>query len=203
MAQGKQAKVLSEPQIKTTLMHLGKTRNPERDTAMFLLSVKAGLRAKEIAALRWTMVTDPQGNVSDTIALQDVASKGNGGRTIPLHKDLQTALMALKDYAEAQRAKRGFGLDLGSHVITSERGEHLSPNSVAHWFKRLYASLGFDGCSSHSGRRTFITRAARKVSEVGGSLRDVQQLAGHASLQTTQGYIQGNSDAKRRLVALI
>ncbi len=75
--------------------------------------------------------------------------------------------------------------------------------SIAHWFKRLYASLGFDGCSSHSGRRTFITRAARKVSAAGGSLRDVQQLAGHASLQTTQRYVEGSTDAKRRLVAMI
>jgi site-specific recombinase XerD len=51
--------------------------------------------------------------------------------------------------------------------------------------------------------RTFITRAARKVSEVGGSVRDVQQLAGHASLQTTQRYIEGDTDAKRKLVQLI
>ncbi len=92
---------------------------------------------------------------------------------------------------------------LSANVVTSERGEHLSANSVAHWFKRLYASLGFDGCSSHSGRRTFITRAARKVSEAGGSLRDVQQLAGHASLQTTQRHVEGSTDAKRRLVAMI
>ena len=98
----------------------------------------------------------------------------------------------------------GGGNGVGNHcVIVSERGEHLSANSVAHWFKRLFTSLGFDGCSSHSGRRTFITRAARKLSQAGGSLRDVQQLAGHASLQTTQRYVEGSSDAKRKLVALI
>ncbi len=92
---------------------------------------------------------------------------------------------------------------MSANVINSERGEHLGPNSVAHWFKRLYSSLGFDGCSSHSGRRTVITRAARKVSEAGGSLRDVQQLAGHASLQTTQRYVEGSTVAKRRLIAMI
>jgi len=41
------------------------------------------------------------------------------------------------------------------------------------------------------------------LSEVGGSVRDVQQLAGHASLQTTQRYIEGDTDAKRKLVQLI
>ena len=71
------------------------------------------------------------------------------------------------------------------------------------WFQRLYQSLGFEGCSSHSGRRTFITRAARKVSEAGGSLRDVQQLAGHRSLATTQRYVEGDTEAKRKLVNLI
>jgi len=66
-----------------------------------------------------------------------------------------------------------------------------------------YRGLGMAGCSSHSGRRTFITRAARNIIGAGGSLRDVQQLAGHANLGTTQGYIEGSSDAKRRVVAMI
>ena len=105
--------------------------------------------------------------------------------------------------AAARRSAVGHTLDQSANVITSERGEHLGPNSIAHWFKRLYRALGFDGCSSHSGRRTFITRAARKVSAAGGSLRDVQQLAGHASLQTTQRYVEGSPDAKRRLIAMI
>ena len=79
----------------------------------------------------------------------------------------------------------------------------MSAQTVQRWFARHYQALGFVGCSSHSGRRTFITRGARKVVEVGGSLRDVQQLAGHATLATTQRYIEGDSDAKRKLVTLI
>jgi integrase len=71
------------------------------------------------------------------------------------------------------------------------------------WFARLYGKLGFAGASSHSGRRTFITQAARKIIQCGGSLRDVQELAGHASLATTQRYIAGDAEAKRRVVALL
>jgi len=74
--------------------------------------------------------------------------------------------------------------------------------SIVVWF-RAYAYLGLDGCSSHSGRCTFITRAARLVYEAGGSLRDVQLLAGHRSIQTTQRYIDGDTDAQRKLVAMI
>ena len=63
--------------------------------------------------------------------------------------------------------------------------------------------LGFEGASSHSGRRTFITNAAKKITTVGGSLRDVQNLAGHASLQTTQRYIESDEEAKRKIVDLV
>ena len=204
MAQGKQAKILSEAQIKATAQYLATTRNAQRDAVMFLLSVKSGLRAKEIAALTWQMVTDSQGNIADAIALQNVASKGkNGGRTIPLNKHLKTALECLKEFAAAKRLEKGFQFDLAANVITSERGERLTANSVAHWFKRLYRNLGFDLCSSHSGRRTAITRWAKIVSRVSGSLRDVQELAGHKNLATTQRYIVGDTAAKRKLVDMV
>lgn len=195
MSQGKQAKVLTDAQVKAALAYLETTRYAKRDRALFLLSAKAGLRAKEIASLKWSMVTDAEGLLSDCIALEDTASKGKSGRTIPLNKDLREALTTLKESAIAVESE--------DNIISSERGGKMTANSVVMWFNRLFNSLGFDGCSSHSGRRTFITNAARKVSTVGGSLRDVQQLAGHSSLQTTQRYVEGDTEAKRRLVNLI
>ncbi len=79
----------------------------------------------------------------------------------------------------------------------------MSPTSIVIWFSRAFRNIGLKGCSSHSGRRTFITRAARLVHKVGGSLRDVQLLAGHRSIQTTQRYIDGDTDAQRKLVSMI
>jgi integrase/recombinase XerC len=197
MAQGKQAKILSPKQESAVLNHLGFTRYPERDRVMFLLSTKAGMRAKEVSGLTWSMVTDAEGDIADTIALENKASKGKGGgRSIPMHPLLRSALV------ELQRV-RGERVRPEHPVIHSERERGLSAASVTKWFFNLYKNLGMDGCSSHSGRRTFITRASRKVSEAGGSIRDVQQLAGHASLQTTQQYIEGDSEAKRKLVNLI
>jgi integrase/recombinase XerD len=195
--QGKQAKIISPTQERAILGYLETTRYPHRDRVMFLLSMKAGLRAKEIASLTWAMVTDAAGQVAETIHLENRASKGKtGGRTIPLHPDLQDALTALQTV-------RGDAPRLEQAVLFSERGGGLSPATVRLWFHRLYTSLHMDGCSSHSGRRTFITRAARKVSQVGGSLRDVQELAGHTSLAMTQRYIEGDTEAKRKLVALL
>ena len=79
----------------------------------------------------------------------------------------------------------------------------MTPRSVVNWFADLYASTGLDGCSSHSGRRTFITYSARLISRAGGSLRDVQELAGHRAITTTERYIEGDRDAQRRLVHLL
>ena len=63
--------------------------------------------------------------------------------------------------------------------------------------------LGWEGYSSHSGRRTFCTKVARKITEAGGSLKDVQALMGHESLQTTSRYIETDPEAQRRVVNLI
>jgi integrase/recombinase XerC len=197
MALGKQAKILSDKQVRAVLAELDTRRYPLRDRVMFLLSMKAGLRAKEVSSITWAMATDAEGEIADVIALENKASKGKrGGRHIPVHPDLKAALIAL-------HRDRGDKARPDWPVIHSERDRGLSAAAVVVWFHRLYADLGMVGCSSHSGRRSFITRAARKISEVGGSLRDVQQLAGHASLGTTARYIEADAEAQRKVVALI
>jgi integrase len=75
--------------------------------------------------------------------------------------------------------------------------------SIVNWFAQAFRAVGLEGCSSHSGRRTFITRAARVVHQAGASLRDVQLLAGHRSIEMTQRYIDGDTIAQRKLVSLI
>ena len=108
--------------------------------------------------------------------------------------------MDLKELVKAKHIERGYSFDLASNVVSSEQGSKMSPNSIAHWFKRLYGNLGFDGCSSHSGRRSAITTWARNVSKVSGSLKDVQMLCGHSSLAMTQLYIDQNTEAQKSLV---
>ena len=189
---GRQAKILHDQQINGLLVFASATRNPLRNKLIVLLSVKAGLRAGEIAGLTWEMVLDPTGEVGQAIELHDCIAKKNSGRRIPINPTLQTALTA-------------WCLLTGSvgSVIRSERGDAMTPTGIVNWFALAYRAVGLAGCSSHSGRRTFITRAARLVHKAGGSLRDVQLLAGHRSIQTTQGYIDGDTDVQRKLVAMI
>jgi integrase/recombinase XerD len=194
-----QAKILTEPQQRAVLNHVSLSRHAARDRVIVLLSMKAGFRACEIAALTWSMVTNADGILSDEIRLENTASKGKrGGRIIPMHPEVLAALLAL--HGELWPSPR---LRPERPVIYSERAKGYTPATIAQWFHRLYATLGMKGASSHSGRRTFATRAARKIVEAGGSLRDVQALMGHASIQTTQRYVDECEDAKRRVVAMI
>jgi integrase len=189
---GRQAKTLSPPMQRRLLRHVDQSKDAERSRLIVLLALKAGLRACEIARLEWSMVLDAKGRVAATIELHDRIAKKRRGRRIPLHPELRKALIAY------QRINPGEG-----PVIKSARGGALKPNSIVNWFVALFAELNFEGCSSHSGRRTFITTAARSISRTGGSLRDIQLLAGHQSIETTQLYIDGDTIAQRKLITLL
>lgn len=162
---GKQAKILAADQIDNLLLFAETTRYPLRDRVIVLLSVKAGLRAAEIANLTWEMVLDPNGAISP--ALEGAAKKGHGRIPSPCSPS-RGALPAPRKSEPSQP------------VVLSERGGKMKARNIVIWFSRAYRAIGLDGCSSHSGRRTFITRAARLVHKAGGSLRDVQLLAGIA-----------------------
>jgi integrase len=188
---GKQAKILLQHHAGVLLKYASTRRRPEIARVIVLLSLKAGMRAGEIAKLTWDMIITPSGDINSTIELRDSAAKMRSGRLIPVHPELHDALGALSP------------LDRFGPVIRSERGGPMRATSIVAWFARAYAAAGLEGCSSHSGRRTFITLAARKIHLAGGSLRDVQLLVGHRSLQTTERYIDGDSDVQRRLVAML
>jgi len=200
MGLGKQSKVLNKSQIEMISNYLRSKRNGLRNQTIFLLSVKSGLRAKEVSQLRWKYVLKSDGDtIDDYINLPNSSSKGKSGRIIPLHKsireNLQLLLIEHKKY-------RSFDLN-SSFIVRTERSPFTSSQSVVNMFQNWYRKLGLLGCSSHSGRRTFITETSKKISLVGGSLRDIQMMVGHSSLQTTQRYIESDSESQRKVVNLI
>ena len=199
MALGKQAKILSKKQLDQLIWYVGTLRHPLRNEVIVMLSTRAGLRAKEIAGLTWSMITDADGDIASSIHLTDKASKGRGGRIIPLNMQLR---LQLADLLEHEQKHHRFDIAT-SHVIRTERSPKTSPQAIVNMFSSWFDDTGLIGCSSHSGRRTFITNAARKISSVGGSLRDVQMLAGHSSLAVTQRYIEGDGEARIKVVDLV
>jgi integrase len=134
------------------------------------------------------MVLGPEGHLDSYIRLEDRASKGRSGRSIPINQSL---LRPLENHLANTHERHPH-----SFVIATERAVSTTPHVIVNLFSTWYERLGFLGCPSHSG-------AARQISTVGGSLRDVQVLAGHASLSTTQRYIEWDAHAQKRLVELL
>lgn len=200
MALTRQAKTFTDAQVRTLLRHVeAETRHPERNRIVVMLAFMCGLRAKEIVCAKWRFVTNASGVVDGILSLPNSASKGrNGGRAVPIPPPLQKALRALHE--QEKQAGRGRGDD---YVITFQQHamEPAARSNTVRWlFKQWFNALGFKGASSHSGRRSFATKAAREIGRFGGSLRDVQQLLGHSSLSTTQKYLDADPRAQAKLV---
>jgi integrase/recombinase XerD len=200
MALTRQAKTLTDTQVRTLLRHVeNETRHGVRNRVIVMLSFLCGLRALEIVSVKWRMVTGADGKVDGGLSLPNSASKGkHGGRAVPLPVPVQRALRALHE--QEQRAGRGKAED---YIVTFQQhatAPAARSNSVRWLFKFWFSQLGFKGATSHSGRRSFATKAAREIGRFGGSLRDVQQLLGHASLSTTQKYLDADPRAQAKLV---
>ena len=151
----KTAKIINPKMVNATLNYLDGTRHPIRNRLIFLLSVKLGLRAKEIACLTWSMILDAEGDFTDVLTLDNSASKGKrGGRIIPLSQTITDALSTHFD--TSTRTEPHY------RIIQTERSDKVAPQVIVNMFQRWFADLGYEGCSSHSGRRTFITNASKK-----------------------------------------
>jgi integrase len=220
----KRAKTVERKQFDQLLKIVQKSEHPLRDEVALRLSFSAGLRAGEIALLRWeNNLLNPVGEVMDVIHITSDVGKRAVERTIPIEPSLRMLLKRLR----RQRPEDEYVfyalhnnvvpqvpvLDAKGKPVLDDEGQprkrddpdwvpgKVSPNAVVQWFKRLYAQVGFQGCTSHSGRRTFITSRARMANQAKCSIRDVQELAGHRRLDTTAEYID-TSEFQKDLVAL-
>lgn len=185
----RRARTLDDSQIERVLAHVAVTSNsPASDELKVLLSFYAGLRVSEIAGLTLAAVLDADDKIAPKIVIGRHIAKNGRPRIIPMHPRIRAALVRF-------RAEHP-GLEF---LAFSNRGKIRRQNGVAlgRWFSRLYRDVGLNGCSSHSGRRTFITRMARMANLYGNSLRDVQLLAGHARMETTADYIDPADDLGR------
>jgi hypothetical protein len=98
------------------------------------------------------------------------------------------------------RAKRGIiSVHPPERGWTGDASLTYSSAAVQVWFARLYGALGFDGASSHSGRRTFITKAAKRIVEAGGTFRNSPVTA---ASPRRSGTFRG-SRAKQNVVRMI
>jgi integrase/recombinase XerD len=192
-AMAKQAKTLTQVEIRRVLDYIASRKHSTRNRALLLTTYLSGMRVGEISSLRFKDVVDSEGNIRNEIRLLAENTKTNEARTVFLNEELRkelgtyTALCTPKNI----NCKFFYSQKAGS--------DGFSANTLTQFFHYLYKRSGVDGASSHSGRRTFITNLANK----GISVRVLASLAGHKSISTTQCYIDVNDDMKRKAVELV
>jgi len=187
----RQAQTLNEAQLRRVIKYTRSRRHPVRDETIILTSFYAGLRAKEIAALTVGNVFDEDGNVRSQFILSAAQSKGGQTRTVYLNQRFRKVLL---EYSACIRIT-----DPQRPLFASQKGGHFSANTMCQLFLDIYKAVGLKDASSHSGRRTYITRLANK----GVGVRLLAELAGHSHISTTQRYIDVNSEQLSEAVELL
>ena len=189
----KQAKTLTQQEIRRVLDYVALRRHAARNRAMLLTMLYAGLRVKECAALRYEDVLDADNCVRAEIRLTPEQTKGSKSGTVfvseRLRKELQT-------YVKLVPPKM-----LTDKLFYSQKAasDGWTRNTLCQFFHYLFKNVGIEGASSHSPRRTMITNLADK----GVSVRVLQSIARHANISTTQSYIDVNDAMKRKAIELI
>ena len=185
------AQTLNEAQLRRVIQYCRSRRHPVRDETIIIVSFYAGLRAKEIAALTVDNVFDKAGAVRTQFILSPEQSKGGKTRTVYLNQRLRKSLT---EYSSTIRLS-----DPARPLFESQKGGHFSANTMCQLFLEIYKACGFKDASSHSGRRTYITRLANK----GVGVRLLAELAGHSHISTTQRYIDVNAEQLSAAVELL
>ena len=174
-----QAKTLTASEIEHLLNYINTRKHAARNRNMLLLTHWAGLRIGEVACLRWSDVTNSDGQVKDEIRLLPDMTKGRHARTVFVSAKLKAELQAYA--AQAKCIDRSYPFFASQKSIKAG----FSANSLSQTFALLYEGAGLEGASSHSGRRTFLTNLANK----GTAIHLLKTLAGHRSIQTTAAYL--------------
>ncbi len=186
-----QATTLNDAQIKRALRYCQARRHVTRDTNILQFSLYTGLRAKELAALRISDVYDAEGAVRTQFTLSKSQTKGSRARTVFVNKQLAQQLAVYRKWRCCT--------DAAAPLFRSQKGGHFSANTMCQLFLNIFRACGLQGASSHSGRRTFITRLANK----GIGVRVLAALAGHSSIAVTQLYIDVNDEQLANAVELL
>jgi integrase/recombinase XerD len=194
LSMAKQAKVLTEAELKRVYAICDSSRHALRNKLILQLSFGAGLRACEIAALRVGDVVSTDGAVVDAVVLQSSQTKGSQRQTVYLSKRVRKAISAYlgetSQLTAHQRARK---------LLQTQKGGGFSSATIQQLFRELYKAAAIPNASSHSGRRSFITRLAHN----GVSTAVIRELARHQNLATTQRYIDVSTDKLRGAVEMI
>lgn len=182
-----QAKVLTPEEEARVYTIAAAGKHGKRDVCILDFSFRAGLRAKEIAALMIDDVTDAKGRIVDSFILKHSQAKGDTGGTVHL-----TSKRLRKNLAAYLKEREG---DTNRHLFKSQK-DVFTGNTIQMLMARIYKKADIKGAKSHSGRRTFATR----LIEAGYNIKAVSQHMRHSNIQTTAKYIATNPIAMGKML---
>ena len=188
----KQAKTLTAEELRRVLDYTATRKHSTRNRALVLASFYSGCRVGELSSLTYTDVVDSEGKVRDEIRLKAENTKTKEARIVFVNAKLKKEL---QQYANVYKPA---DTQLKFFYSQKRKSNGYNANTLTQFFHYLYKKAGVFGASSHSGRRTFITKLANQ----GVSVRVLASLAGHRNISTTQAYIDVNDDMKRKAVEL-
>jgi len=188
----KQARVLTDAEFKRLLAVVAQMKHAGRNRLALMLSHLAGLRVGEIAALTLRDVFDGDGKVREQLRLRAEITKGGHARVVFLNEKLRREIERYRADWPTERAS-------DAPLLLTQKRKPFSANTLCQLMGQLYRSAGFDGATSHSGRRWFITRLAHS----GVSPKVIMTLAGHRNLTTTQRYIDVRDEMMKAAVDLL
>jgi integrase/recombinase XerD len=185
------AKVLTKDEIKRVMRIADTGNNGLRDRVALSLSILAGMRIGEIAALKISDVRGIDGRAVEVINLSKHQTKGSKSRRVFISDELRKILdQYLTQISQLDDSK--------AFIRSSRTMGHFSNVSLSLRFKAIYAQAGIR-TSSHSGRRSF----ASALGEKGIGIRTIQHLLGHANIQTTALYVEVRDDQLANAVNVI
>ncbi|MGE5259956.1 MAG: tyrosine recombinase XerC [Actinomycetota bacterium] len=145
-----------------------------RDTAVLALLYGSGLRISEALSLKRK---DAPVKGRDMLR---VTGKGSKTRVVPV---LPIARQAVEAYLKLCPMRLGSD----DPLFVGAQGKQLSPRIIQFKIARTRAALGLpETATPHALRHSFATH----LLGAGADLRSIQELLGHASLSTTQGYTE-------------
>jgi integrase/recombinase XerD len=145
------AAILSTPQISEVIrVARREAQNSDRAQAVVALSVGLGLRASELAALKFADVYDSDGAVRELLSIEPAYADARR----PLSLSSPWVRKVLATYRDKQFP---FAPHPDVPMFQSQRGGHMTAASMARFLTALYRQAGIPGASSHSGRRTFTS----------------------------------------------
>ena len=186
-----QARVLNPTELRRVLDYVATRRHSARNRASLLLTHYAGMRVAEVAALRINDVLNSDSTIKAEIRLMPNQTKGKHARTVYLNERMQKELA---QYIKCLKIK-----DITKPLFYTQKREGFSPNTLTQYFFFLYRKVGLTGCSSHSGRRSFLTGLANK----GTAIHILKSLAGHRNISTTASYLYSSPTQLKAAVELV